>query len=46
MSLIELLQIIGTPIAVYVGIRMDMAVMKTRLDHIERDLYKHKRETA
>ena len=42
MSLIELLQLIGPPVAVYVAIRTDMAAMKVRLDHLERDLYRNK----
>lgn len=39
MDLIQLLQIIGPPVAVYVAIRTDIAAMKVRLDHLERDLY-------
>lgn len=39
MDLVTLLQIIGPPLAVYVGIRADMAAMHVRLDHLERDLY-------
>lgn len=39
MSLVDLVQLIGPPIAVYVAIRTDMAAMKVRLDHLERDLY-------
>lgn len=35
-----LLQVLGPALAVYVGIRADMAAMHVRLDHIERDLYK------
>jgi len=42
MSLIELLQLIGAPVAVYVAIRVDMAAMKIRLDHLERDIYPNK----
>lgn len=36
----QLIQIIGPAVAVYVAIRVDMAAMKIRLDHLERDLYK------
>ena len=39
MSLIDILQVIGPAVAVYVAIRTDMAAMKVRLDHLERDLY-------
>jgi hypothetical protein len=39
MSVIEILQLIGAPVAVYVAIRVDMAAMKVRLDHLERDIY-------
>jgi hypothetical protein len=39
MTLVEILQVIGPAIAVYVAIRTDMAAMKVRLDHLERDLY-------
>lgn len=41
MSFIEVLQIIGPTVAVYVAIRVDMAAMKIRLDHLERDLYQN-----
>lgn len=40
MNWLEVLQVIGPPLAVYVGIRNDLAAMKVRLDHLERDLYK------
>ena len=40
MSIIELLQVVGPAVGVYVAIRTDMAAMKVRLDHLERDLYK------
>lgn len=43
-SLQQLLQIVGPAIAVYVGIRVDMAAMKIRLDHLERDLYPQQTE--
>ena len=39
MTLVEVIQLIGPPVAVYVAIRTDMAAMKVRLDHLERDLY-------
>lgn len=43
MSILEIIQIIGPAIAVYVAIRTDIAAMHVRLDHIERDLYgRHK----
>lgn len=35
----EVLQLLAPPVAVYVGIRTDLAAMKVRLDHLERDLY-------
>ena len=38
-NLQQLLQVVGPALAVYVGIRVDMASMKVRLDHLERDLY-------
>jgi hypothetical protein len=40
MNWVEVLQIIGPAVAVYAGIRADMAAMKVRLDHLERDFYK------
>lgn len=40
MSWLEFFQLFSPPIAVYVGIRVDLAGMKVRLDHLERDLYK------
>lgn len=39
MTLVEIVQIVGPAVAVYVAIRTDMAAMKVRLDHLERDLY-------
>ena len=39
MNLLDILQVIGPAVAVYVAIRTDMAAMKVRLDHLERDLY-------
>lgn len=39
MTLFEILQVVGPAVAVYVAIRTDMAAMKVRLDHLERDLY-------
>lgn len=41
-TLIQVLQIVGPAVAVYAGIRGDLAAMKVRLDHLERDLYQHK----
>ncbi len=41
MNLVELIQVMAPAVAVYVAIRTDMAAMKVRLDHLERDLYKH-----
>jgi hypothetical protein len=38
-DLLTIIQIIGPALAVYVGIRSDMAAMHVRLDHLERDLY-------
>lgn len=32
-------QIVGPAVAVYAAIRADMAAMKVRLEHLERDLY-------
>lgn len=34
-----ILQIIGPAVAVYAAIRSDMAAMRVRLDHLERDFY-------
>lgn len=42
MNIIDLLQLIGAPVAVYVAIRVDMAAMKIRLDHLERDIYQNR----
>jgi len=39
MDLMTALQVLGPPLAVYVGIRADIAAMHVRLDHLERDLY-------
>lgn len=39
MDFVTFLQLAGPPVAVYVAIRVDMAAMKIRLDHIERDIY-------
>lgn len=39
MDFVTLMQLIGPPVAVYVAIRVDMASMKVRLDHLERDIY-------
>lgn len=36
----QMLQIIGPSVGVYVAIRVDIAAMKIRVDHLERDLYK------
>lgn len=41
-DLITILQVIGPAVAVYAAIRSDMAAMKVRLDHLERDLYPEK----
>lgn len=43
MSLIEIIQVMGPAVAVYVAIRTDMAAMKVRLEHLERDLYQRER---
>ena len=40
LDLVTILQLIGPPVAVYAAIRADMAAMKVRLEHLERDLYK------
>ena len=42
MNWLEILQVIGPAVAVYAGIRQDLSAMKVRLDHLERDLYKHR----
>ena len=39
-ELISMLQIIGPAVAVYAAIRADLAALKIRMDHLERDLYK------
>lgn len=41
-TVLKLLQIAGPAVAVYAGIRADLAAMRVRLDHLERDLYQHK----
>lgn len=38
-TFLEALQIVGPAVAVYAGIRVDLAAMRVRLDHLERDLY-------
>ena len=38
-NLIEVIQVLGPPVALYVAIRADMAAMRVRLDHLERDVY-------
>lgn len=38
-DLLTIIQILGPALAVYVGIRADMAAMHVRLDHLERDMY-------
>lgn len=43
-SLFDLLQLLGPSVAVYAGIRADMASMKVRLDHLERDLYRRRED--
>lgn len=46
MTWLEIIQVIGPAIAVYVAIRTDIAAMHVRLDHLERDLYgRHKDAT-
>lgn len=44
-DLLQLVQVVAPALAVYVGIRIDMAAMKVRLDHLERDLYQPKSPT-
>lgn len=39
-DLLTILQVIGPTVALYAAIRADMAAMKVRLEHLERDLYK------
>lgn len=39
-NVIQMLQTFGPALAVYVGIRSDLAAYHVRLDHLERDLYK------
>lgn len=41
MTFYEFAQVMAPAVAVYVAIRTDLAAMKVRLDHLERDLYKH-----
>lgn len=36
----------GPAVAVYAAIRSDMAAMHIRVDHLERDLYKHQEKKA
>ncbi len=40
MDILEIIKIVGPAVAVYVGIRVDMAELKIRVQHLERDLYK------
>lgn len=42
MTLAEVMQMVGPAVAVYVAIRVDLAVLKTRMDYIE----KHKESQA
>lgn len=44
--LLQILQVIGPALAVYVGIRSDIAAMHVRLDHLERDLYRRRTDPA
>lgn len=39
-DLLSILQVLGPPVALYVAIRADMAALKVRVEHLERDLYK------
>ncbi len=45
MDLLTILQLLGPALAVYVGIRADLAAMHVRLDHLERDLYNQQKVT-
>ncbi len=36
---LTLLQLLGPAVAVYAAIRADLAAMKVRIAHLERDLY-------
>ena len=36
---LTVLQVLGPAVAVYVGIRADLAAMRVRVDHLERDFY-------
>lgn len=36
MNMVEIMQMVGPAVAVYVAIRVDLAVLKTRLDYIEK----------
>jgi hypothetical protein len=36
MTVLEVMQLVGPSVAVYVAIRVDLAVLKTRLDYIEK----------
>lgn len=42
MTFAEVMQMVGPAVAVYVAIRVDLAVLKTRMDYIE----KHKEGQA
>lgn len=42
-DLLTIIQVLGPALAVYVGIRADMAAMHVRLDHLERDIYNHQK---
>lgn len=38
-DLLTIIQVIGPAVAVYAAIRADMAALKVRVEHLERDLY-------
>lgn len=42
-DLATVLQIVGPAVAVYAAIRADMAALKVRVEHLERDLYKEEK---
>jgi len=39
MNFLEIVQLVGAPFAVYVAIRVDVAVMKQRIENIEREIW-------
>lgn len=43
-ELVQVLQYVGGAVAVYVAIRVDIARLTVRVDHLERDIYPGQRQ--